>query len=56
MYGVTAFVTRIRVDDDELLLPSMLKVVFLFYRTLMAAKAAAWAWPAVWAWVRIELP
>lgn len=56
MYGVTALVTRITVEEVELLLPSIVKVVFLFSSTFMAANAAAWAWPAVWACVRIEFP
>ena len=58
IYGVTAFVTLISVDVSGPLFKftSMLKFVFLFYRTLIAAKAAAWAWAAFWAWVTMLFP
>lgn len=47
MYGVTAFVTLIIVVAPEPVIESIVKFVFLFSRTFMAAKAAAWACPAV---------
>ena len=42
--------TRMTVDEEAWVeMDSAVKLVFLFSMTLMAANAAAWALPAVWA-------